>query len=145
MARILVVDDVEVVRLVIGKILKRAGHSVVEASNGDEALAAVTAHGADAVVTDLWMPGSDGLRLIEALNGRFPAVAVVAMTGGSPQYSQEVSLSHARRAGVAQVLMKPIDKDELVEAVGHALSAAAVAHSEAPRACHEDERTGQHP
>jgi CheY-like chemotaxis protein len=124
MAHILVVDDVDVVRLVIGKILKRAGHTVEEAHSGDHALARIAVRAPDAVVTDLWMPGSDGLSLIRALHDGFPAVAVVAMTGGSPQYSQEVSLTHARDVGVVQVLMKPIDKDELVIAVAEALNAA---------------------
>jgi CheY-like chemotaxis protein len=123
-AHILVVDDVDVVRLVIGKILKRAGHTVEEANSGDHALARVNVRAPDAVVSDLWMPGSDGLSLIRALHDGFPAVAVVAMTGGSPQYSQEVSLIRARDAGVVQVLMKPIDKDELVNAVAEALNAA---------------------
>jgi two-component system, chemotaxis family, chemotaxis protein CheY len=124
MARILVVDDVDVVRLVISKILKRAGHSVEEANSGDQALARVTRRAPDAVVTDLWMPGSDGLGLINTLQANFPAVAILAMTGGSPKYSQESSLEQARRAGVVQILMKPIDKVELVDAVDRALSAA---------------------
>ena len=64
MAQILVVDDVAVVRMVIGKILKRAGHTVEEAASGDQALERVTIRAPDAVVTDLWMPGSDGLSLI---------------------------------------------------------------------------------
>jgi two-component system, chemotaxis family, chemotaxis protein CheY len=124
MAHILVVDDVDVVRLVIGKILKRAGHTVEEANSGNQALARAAARAPDAVVTDLWMPGSDGLTLIRALHDGFPAIALVAMTGGSPQYSQEVSLTRARDVGVVQVLMKPVDKDELVNAVAEALTAA---------------------
>jgi CheY-like chemotaxis protein len=122
MARILVVDDVPVIRLVIGKILKRAAHSVEEAGNGDEALTLVKRCAPDAVVTDLWMPGSDGLSLIKALRTGFPGIAVVAMTGGSPQYSQDASLDQARGSGVTQLLLKPIDKDELVAAVAQALS-----------------------
>ena len=125
MASVLVVDDVPVVRLVIGKILRRAGHSVQEAGNGRDAMALVNACAPDAVVTDLWMPGSDGLGLIHALKEAFPGVAVVAMTGGSPRDSQEMSLSRARDAGAAVVLMKPVDKDELVTAVGQALASIA--------------------
>jgi CheY-like chemotaxis protein len=123
MARILVVDDVDVVRLAIGKLLKRAGHRVSEASNGDEALTRIVAGAPDAVVTDLWMPGSDGLSLIHALQARYPAIAVVVMTGGSPRCGQDESLNQARTAGVAQVLMKPVDKDELLTAIELALSA----------------------
>jgi two-component system chemotaxis response regulator CheY len=125
MARVLVVDDVPVVRLVIARILRRAGHAVQEAGNGDEALALVQAGKPDAVVTDLWMPGSDGLRLIRALKEGFPGIAVIAMTGGSPRDSQELSLRKAREAGVGLILEKPIDKDELVAAVSEALASIA--------------------
>jgi two-component system, chemotaxis family, chemotaxis protein CheY len=125
MARVLVVDDVPVVRLVIAKILRRAGHVVQEAGNGDEALVSLKATRPDAVVTDLWMPGSDGLSLIHALKAEFPDIAVVAMTGGSPRDSQELSLRKAQEAGVVLILVKPIDKDELVTAVGQALAAIA--------------------
>ena len=125
MARVLVVDDVPVVRLVIAKILRRAGHDVREAGNGDEALASFKAGKPDAIVTDLWMPGSDGLSLIHALKQDFPGIAVVAMTGGSPRDSQELSLRKAQEAGVALILLKPIDKDELVAAVGQALASIA--------------------
>jgi two-component system, chemotaxis family, chemotaxis protein CheY len=131
-ARILVVDDVDVVRLVIGKILKRAGHSVEDAGSGDHALARVAVRAPDAVITDLWMPGSDGLSLIHLLQERFPAVAVIAMTGGSPQCSQQVSISQARDAGVVQVLMKPIDKDELVNAIGAVLESKCPGQSRQP-------------
>src|ERR1700690_2271971 len=122
MARVLVVDDVPVVRLVIAKILRRAGHDVREAGNGDEALASFKAGKPDAIVTDLWMPGSDGLSLIHALKQDFPGIAVIAMTGGSPRESQELSLRKAREAGVAVILLKPIDKDELAAAVDQALA-----------------------
>jgi len=125
MARVLVVDDVPVVRLVIAKILRRAGHIVREEENGDNALASLRTADADAVVTDLWMPGSDGLGLIHMLKQDFPDLAVIAMTGGSPRDSQELSLRKAHEAGVAIVLEKPIDKDELVSAVGQALASTA--------------------
>ena len=125
MARVLVVDDVPVVRLVIAKILRRAGHDVREAVNGDDALESLKAVRPDAVVTDLWMPGSDGLSLIHALKQDFPGIAVIAMTGGSPRESQELSLRKAREAGVAVILLKPIDKDELASAVDQALASIA--------------------
>jgi two-component system, chemotaxis family, chemotaxis protein CheY len=126
MARILVVDDVPVVRLVIGKILRRAGHEVLEAANGNDALAVIRVRVPDAVVTDLWMPGSDGLSLIRALKAGFPGVAVIAMTGGSPRENQERSLIQARDAGVAAVLIKPVDKNDLVSAVSQALDSIAL-------------------
>jgi CheY-like chemotaxis protein len=65
------------------------------------------------------------LSLIHALKAEFPDIAVVAMTGGSPRDSQELSLRKAQEAGVVLILVKPIDKDELVTAVGQALAAIA--------------------
>jgi two-component system chemotaxis response regulator CheY len=123
-AHILVVDDVDVVRIVISKILKRAGHTVEEADGGDAALARIAARAPDAVVTDLWMPNFDGWHLIEVLQTRFPAVRVIAMTGGSPRHGQEATMERARSAGVTQVLMKPVDKNELIAAIELALSAS---------------------
>jgi two-component system chemotaxis response regulator CheY len=128
-ARIMVVDDVDVVRLVISKILKRAGHTVEEADDGDQALTRITARAPDVVVTDLWMPNFDGWHLIDVLQTRFPAVAVIAMTGGSPRHGQGATMERARSAGVLQVLMKPVDKNELVSAVELALKP----RSDAPR------------
>jgi len=121
MTRILVVDDVPVVRLVIGKILRRAGHEVVEAGDGAEALARIEAEPVDAVVTDLWMPGLDGLGLLGLLRRKFPHVARVGISGGSPQSTMVDSLDAAVEAGANVAVMKPVDKDELIEAVERAL------------------------
>jgi two-component system chemotaxis response regulator CheY len=123
MARILVVDDVEVVRVVISKILRRAGHDVEQADGADMAMARVNVRVPDVVVTDLWMPGVTGLGLMRMLKARFPALVMLAMTGGAPQHDQETSLDQARQAGAFCVLLKPIDKDELVAAVAEALEA----------------------
>ena len=103
MAHILVVDDVDVVRLVISKILKRNGHTVTEAGGGAAALDAITRRIPDAVVTDLWMPTIDGLHLIETIKARHPAVAIIAMSGGSPQHSQQelAGQGAAGRSGTA--------------------------------------------
>jgi CheY-like chemotaxis protein len=119
--RILVVDDVPVVRLVIAKALRRAGHMVTEAANGAEALASAVRLPPDVVVTDIWMPGTDGLSLIRLLQGCAPQVAVVAMSGGDPHSTMEGSLADAQAAGAMVSIMKPIDKDELLAAVDMAV------------------------
>jgi CheY-like chemotaxis protein len=121
MARVLVVDDVNVVTMAIRILLERAGYTVEEASNGDDAMSVVALRPPDVAITDLWMPIMDGLVLIRALREKFPAVAVIAMSGGSRQYSQESSLDKAREAGATQLLMKPIDKQDLLTAVAKAL------------------------
>ena len=121
MARVLVVDDVKVVTIAIGMILERAGYVVETASDGDEAISVVALRPPDVAITDLWMPIMDGLALIRALRERFPGVAVIAMSGGSRQYSQESSLDQARQAGARQLLVKPIDRLDLLAAVAKAM------------------------
>ena len=127
MARILLVDDVAAVRMAIGRVLARAGYNVDSACNGNEALSLVVQRPPDAVLTDLWMPELDGLGLIRALRAMFPAVAIVAMSGGSHRYSQESSLDFALRAGVTRLLMKPIDTRDLLTAIVDALDAPRAA------------------
>jgi CheY-like chemotaxis protein len=67
MAKVLVVDDVAVVSMAIRMILERAGHTVDTAADGAEALNVVAIRVPDVVITDLWMPNVDGLRLIQTL------------------------------------------------------------------------------
>ena len=122
MTRIVVVDDVPVVRMVIAKILQRAGYSVIEAGDGAEALSLVASQPVDVVVTDLWMPGQDGVSLLRLLKARFPKVARVAVSGGSPQATMVDSLETAVSAGATVAVMKPVDKDDLVDAVNQALA-----------------------
>jgi two-component system chemotaxis response regulator CheY len=127
MAFVLIVDDVAVVRIAIGLMLERSGHRVEMAGSGNEALAAVARRAPDIVVTDLWMPDLDGLALIKALRADFPAVAVVAMSGGSRQYSQQSSLDQARAAGATRLLIKPIDKSDLLAVIAATLDAQPTA------------------
>lgn len=118
--RIVVVDDVAVVRLVIAKVLRRCGHSVVEAADGGDALRQASAGEVDVVVSDIWMPGMDGIDLIRSLAQHAPDVGVVAMSGGAPQATMTGSLTDAAAVGADVMLMKPIDKDELLAAVEQA-------------------------
>ncbi|HRJ59545.1 MAG TPA: response regulator [Azospirillaceae bacterium] len=115
--RILVVDDVPVVSMVIAKALHRAGHETTIAANGDEALARLHEVRFDVLVTDIWMPGKDGMDLIRTSCAQWPSMGVVAMSGGDPHQTMDRSLDMALAAGAQQVLMKPIDKDELLAAV----------------------------
>jgi two-component system, chemotaxis family, chemotaxis protein CheY len=127
MACLLVVDDVDVVRMGIGMILRRAGHTVDEASDGAEALNFVKIRQPQAVITDIWMPNMDGLDLIRALRSKYPGVAVVAISGGSRQYSEESSLDRARSAGATQMLMKPFSGHDLLLAIDKSIEARRAA------------------
>jgi CheY-like chemotaxis protein len=123
MGKVLVVDDIAVVSMAMRMILERAGHAVETASDGAEALKVVAIRVPDVVITDLWMPNVDGLQLIQTLRSQFPAVGVVAMSGGSRQYNGESSLDRARDAGANQLLMKPVSQRDLLDAVGKSMLA----------------------
>jgi len=80
-ARILVVDDDNAVRLLLRAMLERRGHSVVEAANGAEGLRCYRAAPTDLVITDIQMPVMDGLQMIKALRGDFPTAKIIAISG----------------------------------------------------------------
>ncbi len=88
MARILIVDDDEADRIVLGTILKRAGHETHFAADGDEALKEYRAQAIEIVVTDLQMPKVHGLELITLLRDLSPRPAIIAVSGtGSDQWT----------------------------------------------------------
>lgn len=117
MAVIVVVDDVEVVRMVLRRMLLSGGHTVHEAANATEAKALVRDRQCDLVVTDLWMPGENGLGLIQDIKSRRPGLPVIAITGGAPRTPAEFSFTAAMDAGADRILIKPIATEELLDAV----------------------------
>ena len=120
MARILIVDDDEADRIVLGTILERAGHEAFFAEDGEEALSEYGGHAIDIVVTDLQMPRVHGLELITVLRDLSPRPAIVATSGtGSDQ------LDMAQAVGADATLTKPVDPAELLNAVSRALAGGA--------------------
>ena len=110
--RLLVVDDVPTNRLLVSKMLERAGHEVVQASDGREALAAVQARSFDGVLMDMQMPVMDGLdatraiRAWEQQTGRLP-LTIVALTANAMSVDEQRCLE----AGMDTYLSKPIQRD----------------------------------
>lgn len=124
MAQILLVEDVAVVRLVLKRMLERAGHQVTEAAEGGEAMTKLAAHSFDLLVTDIWMPGMDGISLITQARRHNPSMKVIAVSGGAPRSPQEFTIREAHSAGADEALLKPIDKQELSAAVNRLLGGA---------------------
>jgi DNA-binding NtrC family response regulator len=109
--RILVVDDEPKIREVIMKSLVKLGNfSVDTASNGFEALAKVEKDVFDLVLTDLKMPGMDGIELLRTLKGTRPEMMVIMMTAHG---SIETAVK-AMKLGANDYVSKPIDLDELL-------------------------------
>lgn len=118
---VLIVDDSPVDRLVIGRMLAKAGGwAVAHAGNGEEALAAIEKQPPAAVLTDLQMPVMDGLALVEQARERFPRVPVVLMTGSG---SEEIALT-ALKAGAASYVPKRNLAAELVKTLDQVLAAS---------------------
>ena len=127
MPAVLLVDDIDVVRLTLRKFLERGGHTVTTCSSAEEAEQALRRSRPDLVVTDLWMPGRDGLSLIRSLRESRRDLPVIAITGGAPSLPQSLSLDEARQAGADRVLMKPVGIRELLSAVDEVLEKTALA------------------
>ncbi len=114
---ILVIDDVAAVQVTITAALKAAGHTVTLAGSGSEALKCLQVERFDVVVTDLWMPDGDGLRLIKELRSREAPPRIIAITGGGPKLSIELASSLAEVWGAEHVLVKPFDDRKLLSLV----------------------------
>jgi len=112
--RVLVVDDDPDVALLVKTVLERRAGCIVDvAADGNAALARIAEVRPDVVVTDIEMPGLNGLELLAALRERIPAVPVVVMTA---HVSVEYAVS-ALRAQADEFLTKPLDNARLVEVV----------------------------
>src|SRR5262245_66137646 len=79
--RLLVVDDEPDARGLVAEFALEGGYDVVQAANATEALVAVAAGSIDAVITDVVMPGMDGIELARRIKARYPGVPVLVMTG----------------------------------------------------------------
>lgn len=110
-------DDEKPVRYTLRRLLEGAGHRVLEAGSSEQALSVVTDEVSDLVITDLKMPGADGLELARTLLEQDPARPVMLMTG----YADVDSARRALQMGVYEYFTKPVDTDEVVTRVARAL------------------------
>jgi DNA-binding response OmpR family regulator len=120
MAHILIIDDDPQMLNMLGQILKREGYEVVEALDGKEGLKLYRENPADLVITDIIMPGTEGIETIMELQRDFPDVKIIAMSGGGHSYPEEY-LYIARMLGVQKTFSKPIERDELLKVVNELL------------------------
>ena len=121
MPRILVIDDEELLRSTVVTMLTRAGFTVEDTSDGKAGLAMVHKNPPDLVITDIFMPDSDGIEIIKALKHSCTQTKIIAMTGGGDIQMMEVA-SMAKLLGAAHILHKPFDRKSLLEAVDAVLT-----------------------
>ncbi len=120
MASILVIDDEPNMRAALERHLMAGGHEVSVAGNGAEAMEMVERRPVDLVITDLYMPGMDGVEFTIRLRQGHPDVKVIAISGGGWKNNAE-ALELARRVGAHRTLPKPFQQDELLATVDSVL------------------------
>ena len=108
--RILVVDDEVNARTALAELLRDEGYSVETAADGFKALPKLEEHSPDLVLTDLKMPGIDGLELMRKVTTRDPECVVVVMTA----FGGVDTAVKAMQQGAADYLVKPVNVEELV-------------------------------
>ena len=116
MARILVIDDDDAVRSAVRRILEPLGHEVQEADDGAAGLTLLADRGADLVITDIFMPGQDGIVTVRRIRKEFPDVKMIAMSGGDSSGRMDLR-QDAVLLGATASLRKPFEREDLMRAV----------------------------
>ena len=119
--RILVIDDDDGITDSIERLLSTQGHSVTQMNDAGRALEYLETNPFDLVITDIIMFGTDGIETIQAIKRQFPALPVIAMSGGGCGF-QPGCLKTARMLGASETLEKLFEAGKLFETIGRALA-----------------------
>jgi DNA-binding NtrC family response regulator len=120
MARILVIDDDALIRHQARRILESRGHAVEVAEGGAAGMAHIQAQTPDLVITDIFMPGQDGMETLLLLHKTCPGVKVIAMSGGDGSGLLNL-LDDAEVLGALRTIPKPFTPAELMAVVDSVL------------------------
>ena len=116
--QILIVDDEENMRQILARLLTSAGYAVIDAASAQEAMSLLRKHPVALVITDLVMPGTDGIVLLTSLKEIDPSMPVIIITA----YGTVHTAVTAMKKGAYDYVLKPFDNDEILFAVKKALS-----------------------
>ena len=133
--RILIAEDDEAVRHLVEQVLRQAGYQVLVARDGKEAVSAVLGLGSppDLVVTDVIMPGMNGIDVVRRLRLRYPSLRALYTSGYLDDVARGIALDPGK-----ELLAKPFTASELLRRIRMALDAAP-ASSVTPEASGEGE------
>ncbi len=128
MPSIMIIDDDKLVRETTMILLRAKGYAVDAAADGKSGIEAIRAGRFDLVIVDLFMPGMDGLKVIEAIRQSHPSIPVIAASGfmfvgECPQMPSFESI--AKEAGANSTLYKPFRPADVLQAVEQAIGIAA--------------------
>jgi DNA-binding NtrC family response regulator len=122
MARILVIDDQEPIRRIVRRALEQQGHEVFDASDGEIGMDILETQSFEVVITDIFMPGQDGIVTLRQIRKRFPAVKVIVISGGDSSGMLDLR-KDAELLGAVSSLQKPFNAREVIDKVDEALQA----------------------
>lgn len=114
--RVLLIDDEQMVRKIVRKMLERSGHEVTEAENGRLGLDQLKTGTFDLVITDIIMPEMEGVETLMTVREQYPSVKVIAMSGGGRTGNIDF-LSAAEKLGASAILHKPFTLGSLTTAI----------------------------
>ncbi len=120
LAYVLVVDDEGANRYSVSKTLQKVGYMVSEAANGEEALEMISRQTFDVVLTDIRMPGLDGIELLRRIREQSPEVIVILMTA----YATLGNAVEALRLGAHDYLIKPSSSADIRQSVARGVERA---------------------
>src|SRR5438876_9789745 len=117
MAKILIIDDEQSIRTTLAEILENEGHRTALCESGEEALAQFARDEFDLIILDLWLPGVDGMTVLERFRASgAPPVIVISGHGNVD------SAVRATRLGAYDFLEKPLSLERVLLTVNHALA-----------------------
>src|SRR5260370_2732811 len=128
-AKILIADDHRANREALAALLETAGHYVLAANDGDQALNMAREHAPELVISDVLMPHMDGYELTRQLKLE-PATAGISVMFYTAYFGSQDAQQLAGALGVARVLVKPSDNDAILRAVEEVLGARPTAPSQ---------------
>ena len=117
-SRILIVDDEAIVRTSCRRVLEPVGYEVTDAADAAEGLRLLEERAFDLVLTDLKMPGMDGIEFLEQVKTRWPGIQVIVVTG----YQTIDTAVRAIKLGAFDYVNKPFSPEQLRAVAARALA-----------------------
>ena len=119
MPMVLLIEDEDGLRTLLHTVLEEAGYHVWEAADGTEGLRLYGKEPVDLVITDIYMPGCDGLEVLQTLRRQNPTIKILAITGRA-DIADFLEIAHM--LGASATLRKPFEMGVFVQTVGDLLS-----------------------
>jgi CheY-like chemotaxis protein len=116
------IDDNEVFRQSVAAMLSHEGYDVIEAANGEDGARLFIDHKPDLVITDMVMPGMNGIETMLELWRDYPHARFIAISGSARAFNAEFNLSCAKEMGALHTFVKPLDRGAFLAAVADALA-----------------------